>query len=876
MLPVMALTLGAAATVVTFVLAGASVRHSDELLLRQDAVQGSLVLGSYIGQTPPAVVELAQDIPASGFEASTWDADASAVAKENGYSSLAVVRSVGHHFVLVTSTGTIHRAFGTGADLEVVSALNKGESSYVGATSEGRKRWLTQFLKAPSAPSLALYIEESVSLSPISLNSLPGHPFSGIEGAVYAGREVPADLVYSSTNHLPLTGERAVGVIDGANPYDSKPAQLSAHVGSMSAPGSFILVIRATGNLSGNWSNLLPWMLLFVGAAFTLSVAALLEVSDRRRGRALLAMHQLKERNVDLDRAIDLQKETAARFAAMVRSSSDLTTVISASGEIRYQSPSSATMLGMEPDTMLGTSFPALVHPDDEPQWSTALAESEMLPGTEITAEWRLRTSDGAYVAVDARVTNLLANPAVAGIILNSRDVTDGKRLEDELRHQAFHDSMTGLANRALFEDRLENALARLTRTQSAIGILFLDLDDFKAVNDGRGHKVGDELLRAVSDRLRGIVRAGDTLARIGGDEFAVLVEGGEASGAHETAERILEALRRPFTIGAGEASVRASVGVAVTDGRSHGAQELLRDADIAMYAAKNAGKGRIEMFHPGLHDQVISRLQLEVDLGQALENGELSVHYQPVVDVANNEVVGVEALMRWAHRQRGVVMPGEFIPIAESTGLIVPMGKWLLERACQDARTIHEATGQRDLHLAVNLSARQLDDPHLVRDVQSALSSSTLEPGLLTLEITESVFMANRDRSLDVLEQLRALGVKLSIDDFGTGYSSLGYLQRLPVDELKIDRSFVASASARDGDEHGTLIRTIVRLAHDFGLGTVAEGIETREQLTCVREAGCELAQGYLFARPVELSEVTQIIRELAQGVTQPAVVFS
>ena len=478
----------------------------------------------------------------------------------------------------------------------------------------------------------------------------------------------------------------------------------------------------------------------------------------------------------------------------------------------------------------------------------------ETRAGAEVAAEWRLQSSDGTFVSLDTRVTNLLDDPSVSGVVLNSRDVSEHKRLEDELRHQAFHDSLTGLANRALFEDRLDNALARISRTKETLAVLFLDLDDFKAINDGRGHNIGDELLRTVSNRFAGALRAGDTLARIGGDEFAVLVEGFDDSGGVRTAERLLASLQTAILLGSTEAVVGVSIGVASTNGL-RSAQELLRDADIAMYAAKSAGKGRIEVFNVGLHGEVVNRLQLEVDLRQALENDQMLVYYQPLVDISTHTVVGLEALMRWMHPERGIVGPTEFISIAESTGLIVTLGRWLIRHACLDSVSIRQSADRSDLQLSVNISARQLDDPLLVKCVHDALMESGLPPASLTLEITESVFISDADRSLNVLEQLRSIGVKLSIDDFGTGYSSLGYLQQLPVDELKIDRTFIVAAA--DSSESRALVRTIVDLARDFGLRTVAEGIETVGQLEGARDAGCEYAQGFLFASPATVADI-------------------
>lgn len=855
----LALGIGLAGSLLSFFFASASVRHSDRLLLRQDAVQGSLLLGSYVGSTPSEISALTHLVKPSGPDIAAWQAAAQPVVSSGDYAALAVVGETGGHLTIVASVGAIHRTFGTADDAAVIAGLHRDGGTYAESAGGSGPRWLGQFMGGPSVPAgYALYSESRLTDTFMSLAAFPGHPFSGIDAAIYVGGETPRDLVFSTTRHLPLTGERAVTVISGNDPFGAVAAKLSTKVGSMTRPGQFVLVMRATGHLSGGASVLLPWALLVGGLAATIAVAALLELSERRRRRAVGAAALLEERNQALDDARVRQAHADARFVAMVRSSSDLTTVIDVAGTVTFQSPSARGLLGVEPSALVGTDFASWIHPDDVIAWHRSLGAVAARTGAETTGEWRLRTAIGTYVSVETRLTNLLDDPAVEGVVLNSRDVTERLRLEAELRHQAFHDSLTGLANRALFHDRLGHALARLERNGTAVGVLFLDLDDFKAVNDGRGHGTGDELLRAVSNRLRATVRAADTLARLGGDEFAVLVEETDADGIEATAQRVLDALQPPVLAGGHDAAVRASIGVTSTTSGRVKADELLREADVAMYAAKSSGKGRYVVFHPGLHEQVIDRLQLEADLARALEHEELTVVYQPIVNLKTAEVWGIEALMRWHHPSRGLVMPGDFIPVAESTGLVVPMGRWLLERACADARSVMADTGRPDLHLAVNISAHQLDDAALVEDVASALVNSGLSPDALTLEITESAVMAHPDRSLAVLDQLKALGVRLSIDDFGTGYSSLAYLQRLPVDELKIDRTFVIADDAPE--EPGTLVETIVRLAEDFGLNTVAEGIETDAQRRRMHDAGCHLAQGYLFARPVELERLREV----------------
>jgi len=548
-----------------------------------------------------------------------------------------------------------------------------------------------------------------------------------------------------------------------------------------------------------------------------------------------------------------------ARFSALVQKSSDVVTVVDVDGTIRYQSPSMQRVLGHRVSDVEGSQFADLLHPDDVPRWRDALVQVRVEADGDVLVEWRMQSRGGGWRHIESLVSNLVAEPSIEGFVINSRDVSDRRALEQQLRDQAFHDPLTGLANRALFHDRLEHALARRERTDQPVSVLFLDLDDFKAINDGRGHVAGDNLLRKVGGRIRGAVRVVDTVARIGGDEFAVLLEpsGGDPV---EVANRILEALDHSFDISDAELFVKASIGIAVTETGTETAVDLLRNADVAMYVAKGRGKGRCEVFAPEMHDAVISRLQLEGDLRRGIDHCEFVLHYQPIVRLDNEIVVGVEALVRWMHPERGLIPPGEFIPAAEATGLIVPLGAWLLRAACTEIREWQIRSQRPDLTLSVNLSVRQLADPDLVEVVHQALESSGLDPARLTLELTESALMEPSEETLAVLGDLKALGVSLSIDDFGTGYSSLSYLQRLPVDELKIDRCFVASA-----DEHAEakgLIRTIVGLAEEFGIKTVAEGIEKVTQLAEGRDDGCQLAQGFFLYRPVPGQDLGAILQ--------------
>jgi diguanylate cyclase (GGDEF)-like protein len=428
----------------------------------------------------------------------------------------------------------------------------------------------------------------------------------------------------------------------------------------------------------------------------------------------------------------------------------------------------------------------------------------------------------------------------------------DNARLYEEIRHQAFHDGLTGLANRALFGDRVEHALARSARTGSLIAVMFVDLDDFKTVNDRFGHQAGDQLLRSVAERLVAILRPGDTAARLGGDEFAVLIEDVRSQDdAQFVAQRLIEAIRTPTRLGEVDALVGASIGIALSTAGGDRAPDLLRNADFAMYRAKGAGKGRYEVFEASMRAGIAERAELEQIIHGAVDRHELRVAYQPIVELATGQIVGAEALVRWHPAGRPMLMPADFITLAEENGQIVAIGRWVIEEACRLGRRWQDQLGDPTFGMSVNLSARQFQHPDLVRDVKAAIAATGLAPGSLTLEITESVLMQHTTSTIDTLGELRAHGVRLAIDDFGTGYSSLSYLDRFSVDALKIDRTFVDGFGAdREGP---VLVRAIIELGQALGLEVVAEGIERVDQLDPLRALGCRFGQGFLFSRPLE-----------------------
>ena len=549
------------------------------------------------------------------------------------------------------------------------------------------------------------------------------------------------------------------------------------------------------------------------------------------------------------------RRQSEARFRSLVAHSSDLITVLDAHGTVTYQSPSVERVLGYRADELEGTDFADLLKKSDRPRLAQIVAgvgEAYVGGGSEThVIECSLRHRNGTWLQFEVQHTDLLQDEHVRGIVLNSRDVSERKAFEDQLAHQAFHDPVTHLANRALFADRVQHSIMRSIRSGRAIGVMFIDLDDFKTINDSLGHAAGDTVLQEVARRLQSAVRPADTVARFGGDEFAVLLDGvKDSEEAADVAGRILRALELQFDVDGKWVYPRASVGICLAGDEmgSSDAEELLRNADVAMYMAKRDSKGGYRVFEPAMHERVVERLELQAELQRALELDQLEIHYQPVVRLDQQADYGVEALLRWMHPERGTIAPLQFIPLAEETGLIVPIGRWVLQEACREGVRLHDGfPGRTPLTISVNLSVKQLQSETIVEDVRNALATSGLPASSLVLEITETVMMADTDLAVERLQELKALGVLLAMDDFGTGYSSLSYLSRFPIDILKMDRSFLSPEHEESG-----LIAAIIALGNSMTLNVVAEGIELPEQIDSLRELGCELGQGFLFARPM------------------------
>jgi diguanylate cyclase (GGDEF)-like protein/PAS domain S-box-containing protein len=528
-------------------------------------------------------------------------------------------------------------------------------------------------------------------------------------------------------------------------------------------------------------------------------------------------------------------------------------------------------MLGYEEQEMLRLSLGDVAHPDD---LAAVLINIDRLvkdKSETFQVEQRFLHKRGHTVWTLLSVSVVTAaGDKSAHLIFQAQDITDRKRAEERLVHDALHDSLTGLPNRVLFMDHLKHAVERSRRNKAVhFTVLFLDLDRFKIINDSLGHMVGDQLLVGIARRLETCVRSIDTVARLGGDEFTILLE--DLKDPDETVEivnRIQSELSVPFKLGGHEVFTSVSIGVAPSTTGYERAEDILRDADTAMYRAKSCGKARHEVFDREMHAHAMNLLHIETDLRRAVERGEMRLHYQPIVSLADESVIGFEALVRWQHSERGLVSPMDFIPVAEETGLIVPIGRWVLREACrQMSEWKRRDASAMPLFMSVNLSGKQFTQPDLLGQVTRILEETGLDPRSLKLEITESVVMENIDAAIETLESLRSLGVEVSIDDFGTGYSSLSYLHRLPIDTLKVDRSFVSRMASNN--ENTEIVRTIVTLAQSLDMKVVAEGVETSEQLSQLQILRCEGAQGYLFSRPLDAEAASALLAGISSADT-------
>jgi diguanylate cyclase (GGDEF)-like protein/PAS domain S-box-containing protein len=554
---------------------------------------------------------------------------------------------------------------------------------------------------------------------------------------------------------------------------------------------------------------------------------------------------------VQHERSEEALRASERWFRALIEHSKDGVSVIGTDSTVVYDSPSVQREFGL-PERLGGPGVVG-IHPDDV-EWLRAQIAG-LGAGQSTVVEHRLVTPDGEKW-VQSQITDLLDVPDVAGVVVNFRDISERRELEDRLVHQAFHDALTGLPNRVLFASRIDHAVGAQVRDPGAVSaVLFIDLDDFKVVNDVLGHVIGDEVLVEAARRISSCTRPGDTCARLGGDEFGVLLER-TGDDAYDVGTRLLECLQAGIETSEGTVSLNASIGLAFSR-VGDAADDVIRNADLAMYQAKGRGKGCLEAFEDGMREAVLERLALKVDLRRALEAGEFVPYYQPVVSLTSGRLVGAEALVRWQHPERGVLPPAAFIGLAEESGLIVDIGLAVLRQACADA-----ADWPADVGVNVNLSPRQLQHEGLVRDVVEVLLETRLPASRLTLEITETVLMADPAAAARVLGALKELGVSLALDDFGTGYSSLSYLNRFPVDTLKVDKSFVDVLGEGPGNDKA-LLQAILGLGRTLELTVVAEGIERPEQRASLQALGCGLGQGYLFAHPMALDRFLEHVEQ-------------
>jgi diguanylate cyclase (GGDEF)-like protein/PAS domain S-box-containing protein len=579
-----------------------------------------------------------------------------------------------------------------------------------------------------------------------------------------------------------------------------------------------------------------------LGALLVTALVVLRQLLTVRENVRLLAEHAARQNE--------------ARFRSLVQHSSDVIIVIRPDATIRFVSPSVTRVFGYDPAGMVRQSLTDLLHPEDRERAAAFLRDAAQTPGVTGPVEWRFRQPDGSWLNAEILATNLLHDTTVKGIVLNTRDVSERRRLEEQLIHQAFHDPLTGLANRALFRDRVSHALALAQRRGNSVTVLFMDLDDFKTVNDSLGHGEGDRLLIAAAERFLACARSADTVARLGGDEFAILIEG--ADGREGLPDRLAAAMSHPFSLSGNQVRVTASIGVASAS-PDDSADDLLRNADMAMYAAKRHGKGRAATYESKMYADIRERLDLEAALRAAIEGNQLTLFYQPIVNLQSGGIYGVEALVRWEHPQFGRLLPPHFIPLAEETGLIVQLGAWVLGEACRQVHAWRRQYPELPLAISVNISGRQLQGAGLTDALRQTLTSSGVEPSAVVLEITESVLMQQTDAVLERLQQLKTLGVRLAIDDFGTGYSSLSYLQRFPIDILKIAKPFVEEVG--QGADRSALARAIIGLGDTLKLRTIAEGIERAEQRAALIELGCSLGQGHHFWPALSAPAVEELL---------------
>ncbi|MEM1172892.1 MAG: EAL domain-containing protein [Cyanobacteria bacterium P01_H01_bin.35] len=554
-------------------------------------------------------------------------------------------------------------------------------------------------------------------------------------------------------------------------------------------------------------------------------------------------------------------RESEKRFRALIENSTDIIMILNSDGKVIYSSPLALKFLDNF-DENKNISIFNIIHANDRQLVRHTLQKVvKNSSEKQYIKEFKIKNEQYKWQIFEAVFTNLTSDSYIEGIVVNCHNITDRKIAEEKLLHDAFHDSLTQLPNRALFIDRISNALARYQRhSQDQFAVIFMDLDWFKKVNDSLGDLAGDRLIMEVANRLKQDMRDDDTVARMGGDEFAILLEYVKSEkNAEYVAQRIQKLLQPPFFINNQKIYTSASIGIALSNNDYKSPTDIFRDADTAMNAAKTSGKASIKVFKPSMLTDNLAQLKLEIDLRQALQRNELELYYQPIILLETGLICGFEALLRWKHPEEGMISPNKFIPIAEETGLIIPIGWWTLQQACQQTYNWQQEFSLQSLTISVNLSGRQFSQSDLVEQVDEILSRTCLDHHSLRLEITETTIMENEQIVMGILSEFKAMNIQLNIDDFGTGYSSLSRLRNFPIDTLKIDRSFVMTM---DGESQNLEItKAIISLAANLEIDVIAEGVETATQLALLRDLKCKYGQGYFFSEPIDSSQATKLI---------------